>query len=479
MAEENLKHKTKKGIYWTFFNQFANNGLAFVVGIVMARLLTPEDYGITALPAVFMAVANIFMNAGFGQALVRKPEITEKDLATSFYYSLGVGIIMYVILFFSAPWISAFYNVPVLTPLIRITALNFLWGPLNTPQSVILQRRLDFKTPARISVTTNTIGAVVGITFAYMGYGLWALVITGIVSSLLGLVYTWWVVKWLPKTRWSKESFKYLWNYGNKIIGVNLLDTLCQNIAPIFIGKFYTPKDLGVYNRAYGYAQLPAGQLLGVLLGVTFPVLSKFQDDDEVLSRNYRRMIKVSAFISFPVFMGIVALATPIIIGLITERWAASITFLQILCFERMIVPIQALNRNLLQVKGRSDLCLKAEIIKKPTLFLIMLAALPFGVKMYCYSVLIGGIVSFIVNTHFTGKLLDIGLLKQLRDVTPAFLLSLTMLFIVVGINHFIVNIYLQLLVGLLVGIGVYIGGAYILKFKELDDVLYILKLKA
>ena len=166
MEQENLKHKTKVGLYWSFFNQFANNGLQFVVGIVMARLLSPEDYGITALPAVFMAVAGTLIDAGFSSALVRKPELTEKDLSTSFYYSILVGIICYLAIFFAAPWIADFYNIPVLEPLIRVTALTFLWGPLSTPQSVILQRRLDFKTPARISVITKIVGSIVGITFA-------------------------------------------------------------------------------------------------------------------------------------------------------------------------------------------------------------------------------------------------------------------------------------------------------------------------
>ena len=192
--EENLKQKTKKGLYWKMFDQGATQVMQFVVGIVMARLLSPEDYGITALPAVFMAVAGIFIDGSFSAALVRKPEVTEKDLSTAFYYSLGVGIFMYLCLFIAAPWIAVFYNTPVLTPLIRITALGFLWGPLGTPQGVILNRRLDFKTPARISVINKIVSAIIGISAAYAGYGLWALVISGLSSSLVGLIQTWWVV---------------------------------------------------------------------------------------------------------------------------------------------------------------------------------------------------------------------------------------------------------------------------------------------
>ena len=328
--EENLKQKTKKGLYWKMFDQGATQVMQFVVGIVMARLLSPEDYGITALPAVFMAVAGIFIDGSFSAALVRKPEVTEKDLSTAFYYSLGVGIFMYLCLFIAAPWIAVFYNTPVLTPLIRITALGFLWGPLGTPQGVILNRRLDFKTPARISVINKIVSAIIGISAAYAGYGLWALVISGLSSSLLGLIQTWWVVKWIPKEKFSKESFRYLWNYGNKMIGASLIDTLYNNVAPIIVGKFYSPKDLGLYNRANGYAVLPNNQLTGVLLSVTFPVLSKMQNDVELLRQNVRRMIRVSAFISFPIYVILCALAKPLVIILISDRWEPCIKLLQI-----------------------------------------------------------------------------------------------------------------------------------------------------
>lgn len=320
MEQENLKHKTKVGLYWSFFNQFANNGLQFVVGIVMARLLSPEDYGITALPAVFMAVAGTLIDAGFSSALVRKPELTEKDLSTSFYYSILVGITCYLTIFIAAPWIAEFYNIPVLEPLIRVTALTFLWGPLSTPQSVILQRRLDFKTPARISVITKIVGSIVGITFAYLGYGLWALVVMGVVSSLLGLIQTWLAVRWLPKEGWSKDSFKYLWNFGNKIIGTYILDQVYENITPIVIGKYYSPAQLGQYNRAQGYADLPSKQVTGMIQGVTFPVLSKLQGDKEKLAEKYRTMIKTLSFVVMPIMLGLSALAYPVVVVLVGEN---------------------------------------------------------------------------------------------------------------------------------------------------------------
>ena len=218
MAEESLKSQTKRGLFWKAFDSFSNAGMQFVVGVIMARLLTPEDYGITALPAVFLAVASTFIDGSFGLALIRKPDLTEKDLSTSFFYSLAMGMFLYLCLFLGAPFIAEFYNTPVLIPLVRVTALTFLWSPLATPQIVILRRQLNFKTPARISIISHTVAAVVGISIAYMGYGLWALVASNITSSLMNICQTWLVVKWVPRAVWSKESFRYLWGFGKRMI---------------------------------------------------------------------------------------------------------------------------------------------------------------------------------------------------------------------------------------------------------------------
>lgn len=478
MAEESLKHKTKKGIYWTFFNQFANNGLAFVVGIIMARLLSPSDYGITALPAVFMAVANIFINAGFTAAMIRKTELKEEDLSTAFIYSTVVGIACYLILFFCAPLIADFYDVPVLIPLLRVTALTFIWSPLVTPQNIIMQRKLDFKTPTKIAITTNTIGACVGISLAYIGYGLWALVASGVVSSIITVILTWFAVRWLPTTGWSKESFKYLWDFGNKMMASALLDTIYNNITPIIVGKYYSTGDLGVYNRAQGYASLPAKQGTSVLQQVTFPVLSKLQNDDELLARNYRKMLKVSAFVIFPVMTLLAALAKPFIIILVTEKWIGSVILLQLMCFSRMWYPIHAINLNLLQVKGRSDLFLKLEIWKKCLGLTIMICTLPFGLVYFVAAGIISSFISFFINTYYTGKLINVGFIKQMHDLLPTYGLSLLIFCVVLVMNQFIDNLWIELFLGGIVGAGLYLGLAVLFKFSELQDVKYMLNRK-
>ena len=478
-TKENLKQQTKKGLYWSFFNQFANYGMQFCVGIVMARLLSPSDYGITALPAVFMAVAYILQNGGLSGALIRKTDLSEKDLSTAFYYSISVGIVLYVVMFFSATWIADFYNTPVLVPLIRVTALGFLWGPLGTPQNVILNRKLDFKTPTKISIISRIVSAIVGISMAFMGYGLWALVISGLLSSFLSLIMNWYVVRWIPKAGWSKDSFKYLWDYGNKMMASSLLDTLYNNIAPVFIGKFYSPAELGVYNRAQGYAMMPSQNVTGVIQGVTFPVLSKMQNDNEALAHNYRRMLKATAFIIFPIMMMLSALARPLVITLVTAKWESCVILLQIICFQFMWYPVHAINLNLLQVKGRSDLFLRLEIIKKIVGVSILAITLPHGLIVFCCGSVVSSLIALVINTYYTGKLINVGYFKQMRDLLPIVLLGLVMFAIIHLSNYLISNMLLQIICGGILGTIVYIGGAILFKFSELDDVKYMLKRKS
>lgn len=476
---ETLKQQTKKGLYWTFFNQFANYGMQFCVGIVMARLLSPSDYGITALPAVFMAVAWIFQNGGLGDALVRKNDFKEEDLSTAFYYSIVMGIFLYLTLFFTSPWIADFYNTPVLVPLLRVTALSFLWGPLNTAQNVILKRKLDFKTPTKISLATRIFSACIGIALAYAGYGLWALVVSGILSSLLTVILNCIAVKWFPRTGWSNNSFKYLWNFGNKIMASNLLATLYDNITPIFVAKYYSTADLGVYNRAQGYAAMPSQNINGVIQNVTFPVLSKMQDNDEFLAKNYRRMLKVTAFIVFPMMMMLSALAHPLVLTLITAKWESCIILLQIICFSMMWYPIHSINLNLLMVKGRSDLFLRLEIIKKIIGISILAITLPQGLIIFCYGTIVSSMISLIINTYYTGKLINVGYFKQMADLLPILGLSFILFGTVHLTNHIISNLYLQILCGGAIGCIVYLGGAILFKFDELKDVRYMLKRKS
>lgn len=475
MPEESLKQKTKKSFYWSFINQFANTGLQFVVGIVMARLLSPSDFGITAIPVIFITIANLLIDGGFGNAMVRKPELHEKDLSTAFIYSVTIGVLAYVILYFCSSLIADYYDTPVLTPLVRVSALCFLWNPLSTPQNIILKRRLDFKIPARVSITTRVVGAIIGIVLAYAGYGLWSLVIMNVVTSFLTFILTWIAVKWLPRNGWSNTSFQYLWSYGNKLVASSLLDVVYTNISPIIIGKYYSLSSLGEYNAAKKYASLPSQQGTGVIQQVTFPVLSKLQSDDVSLAIKYRKILRVSAFVIFPVMMLLAGLSRPLILLLLTEKWEACIILLQIMCFSSMWYPIHAINLNLLQVKGRSDLFLKLEIYKKVIGLAVMICTLPWGIIYFVSAGIASSLISLVLNTYYTGKLINVGFSKQMRDLTPILTLSLITFLLTVIIIHFIPDLYAQLFIGGIIGIVFYIGIALLFHFDELADVKYML----
>lgn len=478
MAQDNLKYQTKKGLYWKFAEQFSNYGIQFIVGIFMARMLSPEDYGLTALPAVFMAISGIFVSGGFGTALVRKPDLKEEDLSTAFYYSMAVGFFCYVLLFIAAPWIADFYNAPVLTSLMRVTAISFLYSPLGTVQGVLLQKKLDFKTPTKVSVVCRILSGIIGIVMAYTGYGVWALVISGLVSGMVGMLITLWVVRWFPKTGWSKESFSYLWGFGNKLMGAWLIGTVYENIAPVIIGKYFSPAQLGEYNRAQGYAKMPSQNVTGTLQSVTFPVLSQIQDDNERLARSYRKMLRVSAFIVFPLMMMLAALARPLVLALITEKWEACIVLLQIMCLSMMWYPIHAINLNLLEVKGRSDLFFRLEIIKRGVGLLILIATLPLGLVAFCWGGVAGSLISLIINTYYTGKIIHVGYVRQMKDLAHILLLSFMMYGVVWGVLQFIPNLWLQIVMGGTIGAVFYLGGAILFKYSELEEVKYLLSRK-
>lgn len=478
MPEKNLKQKTKKALYWKFAEQFSNYGVTFIVGIFMARLLSPSDYGITALPAVFMAIAAAFVEAGFTSALIRKPEIDDDDLTTTFIYSTIVGILCYVLLFISSPWIADFYNTPVLKSLMRVTALSFIFYPIGVPQTILLKRKLDFKTPAKITVSVRILSGAVGLTMAYIGYGVWALVISTLFSSVADTILKFIFVRWLPRGKWSRESFSYLWNYGNKMMASGLLTTVYNNITPIIVGKFYSTSDLGIYNRAHGYALLPSQQIHSVVMEVSFPVLSKIQDDTEKLLATYRRMINTSTFVIFPIMMLLAALARPVIIVMITEKWADCIILLQLLCFALMWYPVHGINLNMLMVKGRSDLFLKLEIIKKVLGITVMCCSLPFGLVAFCSAQIASSVLSVYINTWYTGKFYDFGFLKQMKDILPTIILGLIMFVCVTFFIQLIDNMLLQIILGGLLGVTIYLGGAFLFKYKQIDDVKYLLSRK-
>ncbi len=472
---ESLKQKTVKGVAWTSLNRVLNMGLSFVIGIILARLLSPDDYGLLAMIAVFNAIAFAFLDSGFGSALVRKPDLTEDDNTTAFFFNLAVGTVMFGVIWVIAPWVSVFYDKPILTPLLRAEGSLLIVTAFKIVQNTQLTRALNFKAMMIIRVVASVVGGVVGIISAYSGFGVWALVVMHIADALISLVLLWVISPWRPRGKWSKRSFNYLWGYGSKLLASGLLDTIYGNIYPIVIGKFYSAADLGQYSRAKGYAGMPSQTLTGVIQQVTFPVLSQIQDDDQRLGNNYRRMLRFTVFIVFPIMIGMAALAHPLVISLVTDKWAQCVPYLQIICFSSMWYPVHAINLNLLQVKGRSDLFLRLEIIKKALITVVVFICVPLGIMGICYGAVFTSLACLAINTYYTGKLINVGFVRQMLDMTPTLLASLAMGAVVYFAVMPFSSDVVKLAVGIPLGMVIYLAIAKVCRMPELQEALDIL----
>ena len=475
MSEQSLTNKAKYGLIWSSLERFGTQGIQFLFGIILARLLTPEDYGIIAMPLVFLALAQCFIDSGFSTALIRKPDLKDEDLSTAFYFNIGVGVFCYIILFFASPLIADFYNTPILEDVLKVTALATLLNPLATVQQTILTRVINFKSQTIISITGAIISGCVGLWMAYSGYGVWSLVVQQVGAALIRVILLWVIVKWRPVTKWSKESFEYLWDFGSKLLGVSLLNTTYDNIYPIVIGKFYSPQDLGNYTRAQSFVDLPSINVTGILQRVIFPVLSTMQDNDERLALNYRKILRLSAFCVFPVMTGLAAVADPLIICLLGDKWVGCILFIQLLCLSKMWYPIHAINLNLLTVKGRSDLFLRLEIIKKIIITVILVATIPFGIKCMVSGMILTSVLSLLVNTHYTGKMINCGFYIQMKDLSMSLVLSIAMFILIRAFFLFVSNCLLQLIFGFVIGAAFYIIMSALLKSKDLSYLLEII----
>lgn len=475
---KSLKDKTFKGIVWSSVDRFTTQGIAFIFNILIARILLPSDYGVVAMLGIFLAISQAFIDSGFGTALIRKPDRTETDFCTVFYFYIAVSLIFYIILWVAAPYIALFYDIPLLKSVTRVVSLRLVFSSLSGVHNAKLAIDINFKTRAKISIAVTLLTGVIGLWMAYSGYGVWALVMQAVISSLLTSILLWIYVRWMPGLTFSWKSFREMFSFGSKILASGLLDTIYNNVYTLVIGKFFSATSLGVYSKADGFAQFPSSNITGVLQGVTFPVLSSIQNDEDRLASAYKNFLCLSAFIIFPLMVGLAAVADPFIRLVLTDKWEGSIYLMQIICFALMWYPIHAINLNLLQVKGRSDLFLKLEIIKKIQGVIILCVTIPLGLVAMCYGRIVASLLSLVYNTYYTRKLIDYGFGKQMKDLLHILLHSLVMGAIVWGVVQLLHPLWLKLVAGVLAGAAYYIIGAYIMKFKELDTLFSLIKRK-
>ena len=365
MAEQGLKDKTVRGVGWSAVDNVAQHLVTFIVGIVLARLLTPDDYGLIGIITIFTAICTTLINSGFGSALIRKKDITDDDYNTAFIVNLGMSLFLYAIIFVSAPFIAAFFNRQELVSLTRMSSLGMIIGALALVQQTRLTKRIDFKTQTKITLIATTTSGSVGILLAFLGFGVWSLVAQSLTLQVLRTVFLWFFNKWVPKLRFSKSSFIGLFGFGWKIMVSGLLDTLWKELYQVVVGKFYSPATLGQYTRAKGFSKLLSDNLTRVVQRVTYPVLSDIQDDKKRMVKAYRRIIKTTMFITAVSMLALGAVSEPLLYCLIGPKWHEAATYLPLICIAGSMYPLHAINLNMLQVQGRSDLFLILEIIKK------------------------------------------------------------------------------------------------------------------
>lgn len=473
---ESLKKKTAKGLAWATIERLAGQGVQFLVTILIARILTPRDFGLVGMLTVFIHVAQALIDGGFSQALIRKQDRTEADNNTVFYFNIIVSALLYGVLYLTAPFVADFYNEPQLKSMMQVLCLLIVVNSFGAIQRTLFTAQINFRTQAYVSAISSVVSGILAIIMAYKGFGVWTLVYQQLLNAVFNTVLLWTYSKWRPRLLYSWQSFKSLFAFGSNLMIGSLLDSFFDNVYQIVVGKIFSASTLGFYSQARTIAYLPSANTTGILSRVTYPVMSSISNDDKRLKTDYRKLLRVTAFVIFPLMCTLAGISKPLIAILLGERWSFSATLLLPLSLSLMWYPVHALNLNLLKVKGRSDLFLRLQIYKKVIVVVVLLLTIPFGIVFMCYCRIGTSIFVLSINTYYTGKLLNLGFFKQMQDLLPTLLLSLAIFFVMLVLCSLFDNVYLQLLVPAVSGITIYLGVAKILHFQELTDLISLIR---
>lgn len=433
----NLKQKVAKGAVWTLCEKLSYQAVHFVVAMILARLLTPTDYGTVTLAGIFFVIAGSLVNCGFGSALIQKKDADQLDYNSVFYFELAMSIVAYCAMFFAAPWIARFYNVPELVSIVRVSALTFIFGAINSIQNAELTKKMLFHLSFRISLITTFTSSIVGVAMAFMGYGVWALVWSSLASGIAGVIARWFVIAWRPRLMFSASRLKPLFSFGWKMAVSGLLDNFVHQLNGLLIGKFYTRADLAFVDRGKGLPWLTMSQIDATLNRVLFPALVQMQHDKVALRNAMRRMMTCSLFLVLPMMVGLAGCAKSALRLLYGEQWAPATPYMIITCFSLALWPFHTINLRGIQALGRSDVFLKLEIIKKILGLTCIFVFLRFGVLVYvaaCAFVL--SPLSVLINSWPNRKLLNYTIGMQIRDILPTIGVCAVEGLVVFGIDY-------------------------------------------
>ena len=455
---KSVKKELAHGVMWNFIEKILMEGAQFVIGIILARLLLPSDFGLIGMLAIFIAISNVFIDGGFAKAIIQKKDCQDIDYSTAFVNNIVMSFAIYGVLFFTAPLIARFYHEPILTNLTRVLALNFVLGSFNIVQRARLMSQVDFKSLAKIKVASVIIGGIVGICMAYSNCGVWSLVGQTISGTVVSMALFPLFSKWKPSFHFSKDSFRQLFGFGSKLMITGVYSVIVNNISTICIGKAYNSNRLGFYTRASQFSSLIAFTISDVLGTVSFPVLSHLQDERERMIALYKKTLYYTALVVFPIMVLCTLLARPIVLILLTEKWLPCVLLMQWLFLARMFTPISSVNMNILNAMGRSDLFLKVDLSKAPLLILTLVITIPISVEAICIGSFINAFICFFINAYMPGRLFGYGAWQQIKDWRYIFISLLIMTTLVLVFTHFVSNIWAQLFVGGIIGLGSYLA---------------------
>lgn len=462
-----LKEKVTKGVLWSAIEQFSVQGLQFVFGLIIARIVRPEEYGLIAMIMIFIAIAQTFVDSGFTFALIQKKDRTQVDCSTVFYFNIVISILVYGILFFSAPCISEFYHQAQLVLITRVISLSLIINSLGAIHRTLFTINLNFKVLAMTSFLAAITSGIVGVMLAYRGLGVWALVAVTLTANIVTNTMYWSLSKWRPTFQFSKESFCSLFSFGSKVLFSGLIRTIYNNMYSLVIGQKYNASDVGYFNRSHSLSTIFTIYIVMILEKVSFPVLCSIQDEQERVSVMFNKFIKVACFVVFPICVSLGILASPLIEIVLTSRWMSSVPLLQILCVGFALSPIMMINLSILNVKGRSDIYLKTEIIKKIIAILVLLVTLPFGLNWLCWGIVIYNFVDSMISIYYAKKVIRTSFLIQLKGLSLILLSSIIMGIIMWIMIQFIESLWLKVIIGSLVGLILYIRLAKIFRITE------------
>lgn len=473
-----IKSKVMTGLFWKFGERISAQLVTFIVSIVLARLLSPEDYGAIAMVTVFITFANVFVVNGFGNALIQKKEADNIDFSSVFYFNIVFSIILYCILFALAPYIADFYNMKILSMVLRVLGLRVIIAGINSVQQAYVSRHMLFKRFFWSTLFGTVLSGIVGIVMAYMGFGVWALVAQYLTNTSIDTIVLWFTVRWRPNFVFSFSRMKKMFSYGWKLLCSGILDTGYNQLRSLIIGKIYSSSELAYYDKGQQYPNLIVININTSISSVLFPAISQEQDNKSRVKDMTRRAIKTSSYIMWPLMIGLAVIAEPLISLMLTDKWLPCVPYLQIACFTYGFWPIHTANLEAMKALGRSDLFLKLEIIKKVIGILILIIAMRYGVMAIALSSIMATIISSFINAYPNRDLLNYSYIEQLKDILPTIGLSIMMGIIVYTVKFFNVNNFFQIVIQIVLGGIIYLLGSKVFHFETYEYLINIAKSK-